>query len=78
MRRARMEELDNPPPLFERKIMTGPELWPARLILALGESMGGVTGLTVAPVVWPRAAGAAAKAANADIMRIFFIPHLLS
>ena len=78
MRRARMEELDNPPPLFERKIMTGPELWPARLILALGESMGGVTGLIVAPVVWPRAAGAAAKQANADIMRIFFIPAVLS
>jgi hypothetical protein len=40
--------------------------------------MGGVTGLIVAPVVWPRAAGAAAKQANADIMRIFFIPAVLS
>jgi hypothetical protein len=38
--------------------------------------MGGVTGLIVAPVVWARAAGA--KPANADIMRIFFIPAVLS
>ena len=37
---------------------------------SLGESMGGVTGLTVAPVVCPRAAGAAAKAANADIIKL--------